>query len=49
MYASHWILLIPTGTYFAIAVDQAIRGQYAGFVLYAAYGTANIALLWITK
>lgn len=35
--------------YWVVAVDQWIAGSPSGFVVWAAYGTANLGLIWQLK
>ena len=35
--------------YWLVAIDQAMKGSMAGFIIWASYGMANLGLIWQVK
>lgn len=46
---SSGLLLFVSLIYWAVAIDQAMKGSWPGFVTWSAYGVANWGLMWTTK
>jgi len=43
------LLFLVSLIYWAVAIDQWMKGSPAGFVVWASYGAANWGLMWMTR
>jgi hypothetical protein len=43
------LLLLVASIYGYVALEQLIKGQAAGFVVWLSYACANVALIWYVK
>ena len=46
---STWLLILTTGIYFGVAIDQYLKGSPAMCVVFAAYAVANIGMIFAAK
>jgi hypothetical protein len=43
------LILVTMGIYFYVGVEQGLKGNVAGLVMWVSYGTANIGLWMMSK
>lgn len=43
------LILVSMAIYFFVGIEQGLKGNYPGFIMWCSYGTANIGLYWMSK
>ena len=43
------LILLTMCIYFYVGLEQGLKGNYPGLVMWVSYGTANAGLYWMSK